>query len=162
MYNKILVPLDGSKLSECSLKHVKEVASSCRASQVVLLTALEQVSYISSWPASQAQAEQMGEDERRQQAQMHGKAEEYLTRVSQELIQDGLSVQTVVAEEVPGQGAADVILDYAKNNQIDLIIMSTHGRSGVTRWAIGSVADKVVRHAAAPVLTVAPEGCRIS
>ncbi len=43
---------------------------------------------------------------------------------------------------------------------MDLIIMSTHGRSGVSRWAFGSVADKVVSHSKIPVLTITPEGCR--
>ena len=50
--------------------------------------------------------------------------------------------------------AADAIVDYAGKNDIDLIIMATHGRSGIGRWALGSVADRVVRHANAPVLLV--------
>ena len=51
-------------------------------------------------------------------------------------------------------GIAETILDYAENNKVDLIIMSTHGRSGPSRWAFGSVAEKVVRHAPCPVLVV--------
>lgn len=55
----------------------------------------------------------------------------------------------------------EAILDYAKANNVDLIVMSTHGRSGVSKFMLGSVADRVVRHAVQPVLLVTPPGCRI-
>ena len=74
------------------------------------------------------------------------------------MIQEGISAR---GEVVTGK-AADAILDYAEKNNVDLIIMSTHGRSGISRWAFGSVADRVVRHSIAPVLLVAPAGCRIN
>ncbi|HLG94168.1 MAG TPA: universal stress protein, partial [candidate division Zixibacteria bacterium] len=50
--------------------------------------------------------------------------------------------------------AADVIIDYARSRRADLIVMSTHGRSGLGRWAFGSIADKVLRGANCPVLLV--------
>jgi nucleotide-binding universal stress UspA family protein len=58
--------------------------------------------------------------------------------------------------------AADAIMGYADQNGVDLIIMSTHGRAGIGRWFMGSVADRVVRHATVPVLTASPAGCRPS
>jgi nucleotide-binding universal stress UspA family protein len=51
-------------------------------------------------------------------------------------------------------GRRSIIIDYAKANKMDLIVMSTHGRSGLSRWTLGSVTDKVVRHGGMPVLTV--------
>ena len=65
------------------------------------------------------------------------------------------SALKVTAEIVTGQGpVVDSILDYADNSGADLIAMSTHGRSGPARWIIGSVAERVVRKAPCPVLTV--------
>ena len=100
----------------------------------------------------------MGEDsvakiEKRNQVEVEG----YLSQLADKLKKEGIAVQTVVAHGVP----ADEILNYTQNNQVDLIIMSTHGRSGVSRWAFGSVTDKVLRHSTVAVLTTSPAGCRI-
>lgn len=160
MYNRILAPLDGSRLSECSLQHVKEVAKGCQVTEVVLLTVLEPVQNLLSWPASQAQADELAAEMRKNQQQMHQKAEDYLATAAKDLKVAGLAVQTVVIEEKGDEQPASVILNYAQNNNIDLIIMSTHGRSGISRWSFGSVADRVVRHSLVPVMTIAPSGCR--
>lgn len=60
--------------------------------------------------------------------------------------------------EERGIAAAPVILEYARENEVDLIVLATHGRRGVRRILLGSVAEEVVRHAARPVLTVRPNG----
>jgi nucleotide-binding universal stress UspA family protein len=52
------------------------------------------------------------------------------------------------------------ILSYAEKNHVDLIVMSTHGRSGLSHFLFGSVAEKVSRHSRVPVLLISPEGCR--
>lgn len=83
-------------------------------------------------------------------------AEDYLTKMANRLKKEGVATHTVVVTGWP----ADKILDYTDQNQVDLIIMSTHGRSGATRWVFGSVADRVLRHARVPVLMVSPAGCR--
>ena len=70
---------------------------------------------------------------------------------------DNVPAKTVMLHGKP----ADEILEYSKKNQIDLIIISTHGSSGIARWAFGSVADKVARHATVPVLLITPAACRI-
>ncbi|MBP1707776.1 MAG: UspA protein [Chloroflexi bacterium] len=87
---------------------------------------------------------------------------DYLTRQSSKLQDAGLNVKTELLEEGPDQKTPEVILLYARDNDIDLIIISSHGRSGISRWAFGSVADKVVSHSTVPVLTVVPKGCRIA
>jgi nucleotide-binding universal stress UspA family protein len=82
---------------------------------------------------------------------------EYIAGMVEKLKTSGFEVN---AEVVRGK-AADAILEYAKNNSVDMIAMTTHGRSGVSRWVMGSVAERVVRGSAVPVLLVTPPGCRI-
>jgi nucleotide-binding universal stress UspA family protein len=161
MYNKILVPLDGSKLSECSLDHVKEIAVGCHVPEVVLLTVFESPFGSYTWPASQTQAYEMAAETEERKKQAQQKAEDYLAKVSQDLKLSGVSVGTVVIGETEAKRAAEIILDYAHENNFDLIVMSTHGRSGVTRWAFGSVSGKIIQQSQVPVLIVAPKGCRI-
>jgi nucleotide-binding universal stress UspA family protein len=160
MYKRILGPLDGSKLSECSLDHIKAIATGCQVPEVVLLAVLEVVPLPVSWVESEEQAERVAK-ERQQLEKTPQKAQAYLARAADSLKKVGIPVQTVVIPAKTGVGAAEGILDYAENNEVDLIIMSTHGRSGVSRWAMGSVADKVVRHAKVPVMTVVSAGCRL-
>jgi nucleotide-binding universal stress UspA family protein len=147
MYNKILVPLDGSELSETVLQHVVELAK-CNHSQVVLLRVVSQPVYESAYaevtPASLL-SDQGGN------ARAH--AEGYLQRVAF----DFFSPTMPVTYEVSGGPVADTILDYATGIGADLIAMSTHGRNGLARMVIGSVADEIVRRSHLPVLLVHPE-----
>lgn len=151
MYKKILAPLDGSELSECTLEHLKAIATGCQIPEVVLLRVVEPLPHVygdgglpSGWhDEAQKKAEEFARD--------------YLAKVAVSLKKEGISAETAL---VSGR-AADAILDYAREHQVDLIIMSTHGRSGVTRWVMGGVADRVVRHSLVPVLTISPAGCRI-
>ena len=148
MYKKILAPVDGSEFSECSLAHVKAVASGCRVPEVVLLKVIEPL----------PPAYETGEEWRRDvEKRVAADARDYLSQLADSLKKDGIAAEIVIAH-----GKADEeILDYAGKNKIDLIIMSTHGRSGIGRWVMGGVADRVVRHSMAPVLIVSPDGCRI-
>jgi nucleotide-binding universal stress UspA family protein len=161
MYNRILVPLDGSKTAECSLDHVTEIATNCRVAEIVLLMGLELVSNPYFLPGDQSEIPEIMAENERKKNRIQQKAAAYLGRISQKLTLAGLAVQTVMIEEKENQKAPDIILDYAQKNNIDLIIMSTHGRSGISRWTMGSVAEKVVRHTTIPVLAVVPLGCRV-
>ncbi len=152
MYKKILAPLDGSELSECSLKHVRAIATGCNVPEVVLLRVVEPISS----QAIAALAEAGGDLIARVEKYQQNEAKDYLSKLADKLKEEGIVTKTVLVQGI----AADKILDYAKKNQVDLIIMSTHGRSGVTRWLFGSVADKVLRHSKVPVLIVTPAGCR--
>jgi nucleotide-binding universal stress UspA family protein len=162
MFNKILAPLDGSKLSECALEYVKEVATGCHVSEVVLLKVLEPfpVKY-AEYSGSRTKVEENIQEAENLRKQAHEIAEQYLGKVKETLHKQGISVQSVVIQAEENKSAAEEILDYAKNNNVELIVMSTHGRSGITRWAFGSVTDRVVRHSLVPVLTVVPAGCRM-
>jgi nucleotide-binding universal stress UspA family protein len=162
MYNKILAPIDGSKLSECSLEHVKEIASGCHVTEVILLTVLEQSHTFLPSYGGEGQIRETFQKQRNEQEQFKEMAEKYLAGASESLKKQGLAVRTVAIEAEATQSVAEAILNYAESNNIDLIIMSTHGRSGITRWASGSVADRVVRYSRTPVLTIAPKGCRVA
>jgi nucleotide-binding universal stress UspA family protein len=147
-----LVPLDGSELSECSLEHVKAVASGCRVTETVLLRVVEPLSAETVATLAQAGGDVLREAE----LDVQDKAGKYLDKIKDSLKKDGLAVKVVVVDGRP----AEEILDYAKNNKIDLIVMASHGRSGISRWFLGSVAQKVLQHSSVPVLMVSPPGCR--
>ena len=150
MYKKILAPLDGSELSECSLEHVRAVAAGCQVAEVVLLRVAEP---ITTMAYAETSADWVAEKEKENQAEV----ENYLSQLADDLREEGIAVQTAAIWGRP----ADEILGYAKNNRADLIIMSTHGRSGLSRWVFGSVTERVLRHSAVPVLITPPPG-RIS
>ena len=150
MYKKMLAPLDGSGFSECSLEHVRTVAIGCQVPEVVLLMVVEPIKTIAY---AETSGDWVAEKEKHNQAE----AEKYLSELAENLEGEGVVVQAAVVHGNP----AEEILDYAKNNQVGLIVMSTHGRSGISRWAFGSVTDRVLRHSAVPVLITPPPG-RIS
>lgn len=149
MYQKILAPLDGSEFSECSLAHVKAVAKGCSVPEVTVLMVLETVQY---------HAEAGGILVESFEKEAKATAEKYVAKVVAGLKKDGISAKGVVLKGLPD----DQILKYINKNKVDLVIMSTHGRTGVARWAFGSVADSVLRNAKVPVLIASPSGCRIA
>jgi nucleotide-binding universal stress UspA family protein len=103
------------------------------------------------YPAGLYQSSQEGHDE------LAWWGKEYLAGVVKRLANEGVTAKPIMLDGNP----AEMILQYSSENCVDLIIMSTHGRSGPSRWAFGSITDKVVRSSNAPVLVVAPEGCRV-
>jgi len=137
MYDRILVPLDGSEYSECSLDHVRAVATGCHSGEVILLRVVE--------PLPQADDSSLSWREKAEKG-AEALARDYLTQMAGGLKSQGLAVRTAMAR---GR-AAEQILDYARNNNVDLIVMSTHGHSGLGRWVYGSVADRVVSHSPVP------------
>lgn len=154
MYKNILVPLDGSEFGECSLEHVKAVASGSSAAQITLLGVVEPLSFDDVTRLT------IAGDDLLYKAQMDNQAEarNYMGRIKKKLTSDGLKVEIVVVDG----DAADEILAYVQNNKVDLIAMTTHGRSGASHWFFGSVAQKVLQHSPIPILLIAPAGCRIS
>ena len=78
-------------------------------------------------------------------------AHAYLKAHQDSLNQQGFIVHTQVTE---GENVADALLHVAANLKVDAIVMSTHGRGGLSRWVFGSVADKVLRYANVPVLLI--------
>jgi nucleotide-binding universal stress UspA family protein len=140
MYKRILVPLDGSTLAEQALPHAVAQAERFEA-ELVLLQVLEVVVGAPGiWQPTVKQTE----------AKMKVLAQEYLERVAASVRERGVPVQTKTIEGRPHTKIAE----YAEANQVDLIVMCARGQSGLSRWLMGSVADRVVRGADVPVLLV--------
>lgn len=148
MYRKILVPLDGSELAECALPHVESIAMGCQSVEVVLLRVIEPMRLPGDYVISD-------KDRERIESNYKSDARDYLGRMVDELGGRGLSV----GSDIVSGKVADSIVDYANRHGVDIIIMATHGRSGVSRWTLGSVADKVIHYAGVPVLMVRAPGC---
>ena len=157
MYKKILVPLDGSDLAECSLAHVKAIATGCNVPEVILLRIIEPITSFDIGELAASNAKLASQVEQNVEKVHKTQAMDYINEQVDKLKKQGLNPTgfTMFGK------AAEEILNYADKNQVDLIIMSTHGRSGISRWAFGSVADRVVHYSTAPVLIVSPPGCRI-
>jgi nucleotide-binding universal stress UspA family protein len=155
MYKKILLPLDGSQLSECALEYAKAIARPLFDCEVVLFMAVEPSG---SEIIRGGEAAAVSDIVRAAQKEAETDAKEYLSRISAKLNNEGLGSSIVVV----GGSPADEILKYSKEAKVDLIVMSTHGRSGLSRFIAGSVARKVIDHSAIPVLIVPPKGCRIN
>ena len=158
MYQKIMVPLDGSELAECVLPHVETIVKGCGVKEVVLVRAVESaylpVGVLSDGGAiySEADAEQARNriDEVNKSA-----AKDYLEQVVSRVKLDGARIQTQV---ITGK-AAESLAGYGTSNNVDLIVIATHGYSGISRWVWGSVADRILRSACVPVLMVRAPGC---
>jgi len=157
MYKKILAPLDGSKFAECSLDHVKAIALGCNVPKIVLLRVL----YPTTPPADvplygQGYKDYSPDLVMQPWKQPQVEAEDYFSELNTKFKKENLPVEMVL---ITGSDIAETILNYAKDADIDLIIITSHGRSGPKRWLMGSVADRVVRHSTVPVLVVSPAAC---
>jgi len=144
MYGNILVPLDGSNFAEEALSHAITLAR-VFGSRVTLIYVIEPMSLypeqgitgpILSIPLSNEREE--------------ADAKAYLHKRQTELTSTGIDNKYVIEQGDP----ASEIIDYSTKNNIDLIVMTTHGRSGVGRLVYGSVADRVLRQSKCPVLLI--------
>jgi len=148
MYRKVLVPLDGSELAECVLPHVEALAKGGVVKEIVLVRAVE--------PFHLRGGEAHFTEEQRDKIDSVARsdAKDYLDRVAGRA-KLGVTVHT----EVLYGKVADSLVDYARNRNIDLIIIATHGRSGISRMVRGSIADHILSSACVPVLMVRAPGC---
>jgi len=153
MLEKILVPLDGSKVGEAALPVIEKLLAQFSPEIKVEVT-LIQVLPATHWiVAGDVGAPMRFTDEELEP--MKQAALNYLNKAGENLRNRGVAVRSMVG--VGNQ--AEEILKAADEIGAGLIAMSTHGRSGIRRWAFGSVTDKVLRGARIPVLTVrASEG----
>jgi len=153
MFNKILVPLDGSKLAECIFPYVEELVKTKDVKEIVLFRVCEQPAIPADYPANMPISWEKHVSDIMESAQ--GQCSLYLGEVEKRMKNLGVKVKM---ESCLGK-AADEIAKYAEHNKIDLIVMASHGRSGASRWAFGSVAEKVFRCTCVPVLMVKAPGC---
>jgi nucleotide-binding universal stress UspA family protein len=141
---KALLPLDGSKVGEAALPYVEDLAARLKT-EVVLMQVVEP-KYVAigaePWDYSPYRAEWI--------SAMEQSARAYLTGIEQRLKAKGIAVSS----RIESGAAADKVIEVAEQTSVDVIAMSTHGRSGLARWALGSVADKLIHSASIPVILV--------
>jgi nucleotide-binding universal stress UspA family protein len=135
-FERILVPLDGSEYAEIVLPKVEKLATDLKAS-----IALLRVAYAHTF---------LGVDPTEAEVKVVREAEEYLRKIEERLKAKGFKVDS----HVRYGNDADEILDHAAQKDIDFIAMTTHGRSGVKRFLLGSVAEKILRHSPKPIFLV--------
>ncbi len=136
MFKKILVPLDGSQLSQRALEPALALSQQTHAELLLVRV-----------PTPDALSFAAGEAKQRELAQ---DALSYLETIHKSNEQPPINIRVRVLDG----DVASAIVDTARVEQIDLIVMSTHGYSGLTRWVLGSVTEKVLRSAPCPVLAV--------
>jgi nucleotide-binding universal stress UspA family protein len=144
---KILIPLDGSSLAEKILPHAQALAGSMDL-EIVLLRAYDLPA--ASYYESDAYVPDWAELTRA----VRENTQEYLNQLQQRLQAEGL--RRVSTLSIQGDAAPNII-EVAKRTPGSLVAMCTHGRSGIGRLVLGSVADRVVRHSGGPVLVIRPQ-----
>ncbi len=139
MFDRILVPLDGSNLAEAVLPHIVTTAQAFDA-QIILLRVMERRDNEKDEETLSPLRWQLRKSE----------AEAYLDAVHERLRGIGLQVEKVILEG----DAAERIVTFAHEQEVDLLVLSSHGRSGLSKWNINSVVQKVILRAYVPTLIV--------
>lgn len=150
MLNRILVPLDGSRLAEGALHPAVQLAG--KGDGEVFLIRVPVPLPLVIPDRGFVGPEMRWPDEAMEKG--HEEAAEYLRAIREKYADEGVPVRA----ELIGGDPASVIVGVAEQQNIDLIAMCTHGRSGVNRWILGSVTEKVLRSAPCPVLVVRTPG----
>ena len=164
MVKKLVVGLDGSPLAEAALPYAEVFARANQAAVVLVRVARvgempeepPEEPVPSAAPATRTRPADISRESTVEQREVY-EAERYLHAVAERLRSEGLVTETVVAVGEP----AIVLVEEAQTRQAEVLILSTHGRSGFGRWIYGSVADQVMRRSSVPVLLV-PPACRLS
>ena len=175
-YNKVIVPLDGSKLAESVLPHVEKIAKGCAIPQVILVTVTEPVRVktpvgerVEQLPAKyQAPILYYGNvssggiggvvipgsirDLPVTIGKMAKTGYNYLTRIAEQLQDSGIQVSVALLIG----NVAEEITHFAEEEKADLIIMASRGRMSLRRWDVGNAAAKVFRSTDIPILLVKP------
>jgi nucleotide-binding universal stress UspA family protein len=158
MFERILIPLDGSRFGSQALKNAVEVAKRFKA-EIFLLQVVKQAmpvlasSDITPGTESPLSAEISLEVAAAEDKEHVTHIKRYLSRKAREIHSKGISVSYDVVMGEP----ADSIMTFAHKHKVDLIVMSSHGKGGLKRAILGSVADKVIRESGKPVLVVRPK-----
>lgn len=145
LVKRILVPLDGSQIGEAAIPHTELLAPALGA-EIVLFQVVEPVAMLPAYGVHEVYPVVQDSEA------VMAAAIAYLEDVGKSLKTKGLKTSSAVDFGSP----AAQIIDYAKTNAIDLIAMSTHGRSGIGRWVFGSVTDKVLHAGDTAVLVIRP------
>jgi nucleotide-binding universal stress UspA family protein len=149
MEEKILLPLDGSKVGEAALPYVEDLVAKLLPEVKVEVTLMQVLSSLSRYVVAGEATARVPYTEQEIEL-MKEQAEAYLEKAGEALSKKGATIKVRVAVG----HAADEIIKAADEINADIIAMSSHGRSGLGRWAFGSVTDRVLRGGNRPVLVV--------
>ncbi|MCZ7545826.1 MAG: universal stress protein [Anaerolineae bacterium] len=145
-YKRIVVPLDGSGFAELAIPHAAQLARKHEAELILLHV------YVSPFRAMADQVVLAGQEEQMQAVIENMRV--YLVGLRNVLRKEGVQVREEIIEAT---GPATGIYNYVEANEVDLVVISTHGRTGITRWLLGSVAQKVVQAVTVPVMLIRPD-----
>ena len=154
MSERILIPLDGSEVGEAALHYVEGTVSRLAPGQPVEITLLRVLKPLTREVYAPAAGTAEFPYTEAEMAPVKKQAMDYLERSGAIRRKKGAVVKCVVVIGKIGVSAADGIIKVEGEVNADLVAMSTHGRHGLTRWAFGSVTDKVLRAGSVPVLLV--------
>ncbi len=154
MFERVLVPLDGSKVGEAALPVIEQLVAKLAPGTKVEVTFLGVVTLLRHWVVVGEASAPVSYTEEELKL-IRERVMNYLSKTGESLKKRGVIINVMV-----GSGnATEEILKAAGEIKADLIAMSTHGRSGLRRLAFGSITDKIIRGSSIPVLLVrAPEG----
>jgi nucleotide-binding universal stress UspA family protein len=152
VYRKVLVPLDGSELAECALPHVINLVKSGSVGEVTILNVYS--AHINFMP-SEYDYGGLGYAELKERVMDY--SIKYLADVESRLSAEGIKVKTQSLESLR---PAKIISEYVQKMSMDLIIIATHGYTGLEKLMFGSVALEVLHNSHVPVLLIRPESCK--
>lgn len=153
MSKRILVPLDGSETGETALHYVEDLLDGLAArerAEVTLLQVVKPEPHLVQISGASVNAIPTETEMK----QLEDKAMQYLDKAGEGLRSKGATVNCKVLRCESAVSSAVKIIEAEEEVNADLVAMSTHGRHGLTRWAFGSVSDKVLRGGKVPVLMV--------
>ena len=156
MYKKVLVPLDGSPLAECTLFHVKNLIKDGSVGEVTILNVVKVDLPWATMGSSEVRTKPIDLNAIREP--LFAASKKYLADIESRLGSEGIKVKT---ESVEGNRPADTITEYAQKKGMDMIIIGTHGHTGLKKLMVGSVAFGVLHQSYVPVLLIRPESCRL-
>ena len=145
MLHRILLPVDGSPLAERAIPLAATLAQA-HSAEVVVARIVQPPAWMADGPSTYLSADIYGE----LYDGLEQEAEGYLETIAERFQSGGIAVRT----EVRRGAAAAALLDLETELRPDLVVMSTHGRTGLARFALGSIADLMVREGCAPVLLI--------
>ena len=154
MFKHILVPLDGSRFSGQALRYAIEMAQ-CFGAEVVLmqvvpLTSLPAITIPSAGEVGTGVTKMVVEEARRQDIRKVAHAKRYLRKKLQGVVAKGIKGSHHVVVGAPARS----IMEFCQKEGVDLVVMITHGRSGLKRAFVGSVTDELIRESGVPVLVI--------
>ncbi len=143
-YDTVLLPTDGSDCAEAAVDHAVALAEAFDA----------EIDVVSVVDVNTVAAQSELTNARLVLDELEGQAENAIERVADRVGEAGIAGETAVIQGAPASG----VMDYAEEAGVDLIVMGTHGRSGIDRFLLGSTTERLIRHASVPVVSVRGDG----